>query len=220
MHIPDGLFPFGQAMMYWAIALFFIWLSLRWARNEMSEDKIPLIAVLAAGIFTIQYFNVPMPVGISGHVIGAALCAVVLGSPYAAVFILTLVILVQGFLFNDGGITIMGANILNMGAIGGFVGFYSFRGFCHLTGDRRIPLFLAAWLACLVPALACGYEILLTGLFSTTPGVLLGVIGLYHALIGILEGGVTVFALHLISMARPDVIPFGDRIPQEAGLHG
>ena len=75
MHIPDGFLPLPQAAVYWIIALVFIALSLRWARREMSEDKVPLIAVLAAGIFAIQTLNMALPVsiipgGVSGHVVG------------------------------------------------------------------------------------------------------------------------------------------------------
>jgi cobalt/nickel transport system permease protein len=128
MHIPDAFIPLPQAAVYWIIALVFIALSLRWARKEMKEEKVPLVAILAAGIFAIQAINVPIPWGTSGHMMGAALAAIVLGSPFAAVFILTLVLIVQGVLFGDGGITVMGANIINMGVIGGFVGYYSYRG--------------------------------------------------------------------------------------------
>ena len=66
--------------------------------------------------------------GTSGHLVGGALVAIILGSPFAAVFILPMVLVIQGVVFGDGGITTMGANIINMGVIGGFVGFYSFRG--------------------------------------------------------------------------------------------
>ena len=127
MHIPDGFIPISQAAVYWVIALIFIALSLRWARREMSEEKVPLVAVLAAGIFAIQSLNMALPIfiipgGVSGHVVGGALAAIVLGSPFAAIFILTLVLILQGIFFGDGGITAMGANIINMGAIGGIFG--------------------------------------------------------------------------------------------------
>ena len=128
MHIPDSFMPLTQGLVYWVIALVFIALSLRWARNEMSEDRIPLVAVLAAGIFALQSFNLPVSMGTSGHLVGGALAAIILGSPFAAVFILTLVLIVQGVIFGDGGITTMGANIINMGVIGGFIGFYTFKG--------------------------------------------------------------------------------------------
>ncbi|HMA04789.1 MAG TPA: cobalt transporter CbiM [Methanomicrobiales archaeon] len=204
MHIPDGFIPLAQGLVYWAVALAFIALSLRWARRDMDEERIPLVAVLAAGIFAIQSFNLPVGLGTTGHLVGGALAAIVLGSPYGAVFILTLVLLVQGFLFNDGGITVMGANILNMGVIGGFVGFYSFRGIRAALGSLDVAAFSAAWLACLVPAFAAAVELYLAGTFPLEGGLL--AMGLYHALIGILEGAITVAAIRLIATARPDIL--------------
>jgi cobalt/nickel transport system permease protein len=204
MHIPDAFIPIPQGIVYWIIALVFITLALRWAKNEMSEEKIPLIAVLAAGIFALQSFNLPVSMGTSGHLVGGALAAIVLGSPFAAVFILTLVLIVQGVLFGDGGITTMGANIINMGVIGGFVGFYTFKGLIGITKNINISAFSAAWLACFIPALAAAVEMFLAGTFPLREGLI--AMGLYHALIGIIEGVVTVIVIHLILRARPDIV--------------
>ncbi len=165
MHIPDAFIPLPQAAVYWIIALIFIALSLRWARKELSEEKIPLVAILAAGIFAIQAVNIPIPWGTSGHMMGAALAAIVLGSPFAAVFILTLVLIVQGVLFGDGGLTVMGLNIINMGVIGGFVGYYSYRGFYHVFKSPYAPAFIAGWLSLFVAALATAVEMAMAGTF-------------------------------------------------------
>jgi len=165
LHIPDSFIPLAQAAVYWIIALVFIALSLRWARAEMQEEKVPLVAVLAAGIFAIQAVNIPIPWGTSGHMVGAALAAIVLGSPFAAVFVLTLVLIVQGVLFGDGGITVMGANIINMGVIGGFVGYYSYRGLKRVFGRPYPAAFTAAWLSMFVGALACAVEMAVAGTF-------------------------------------------------------
>ena len=206
MHIPDAFIPITQGAVYWIIALVFIALALRWARNEMDEQRLPLIAVLAAGIFSLQSFNLPVAMGTSGHLVGGALAAIILGSPFAAVFILTLVLVLQGVFFGDGGITTMGANIINMGVIGGFVGFYSFKGLMLATHNISISGFLAAWLACLVPALACAFEMYFAGTFPLREGLI--AMGLYHAVIGIIEGFVTVVAIRFIADARPDIVDF------------
>ena len=108
MHIPDAFMPIWQGAIYWVIALVFVFLALRWAKNEMTEEKIPIVAVLAAAVFALMSFNLPVSMGTSGHLVGGALVAIVLGSPFAAVFILTLVLIVQGVLFGDGGLTTMG----------------------------------------------------------------------------------------------------------------
>jgi len=217
MHIPDAFILIWQGAIYWIIALVFVALALRWARNEMSEEKIPLIAVLAAGIFALQSFNLPVSMGTSGHLVGGALAAIILGSPFAAVFILTLVLIVQAVLFGDGGITTLGANIINMGVIGGFVGFYTFRGLMAATKNVNIAGFAAAWLACLIPALACAVEMYCAGTFPFTEGLL--AMGLYHALIGIIEGFVTVVAIHLIVTARPDIVDFKIEISAVKGVN-
>jgi cobalt/nickel transport system permease protein len=209
MHIPDGFLPISQALIYWIIALVFIFLSLRWARSEMSEDKVPLVAVLAAGIFAIQTMNMAIPLfivpgGVSGHVVGAALAAIVLGSPFAAIFILTLVLILQGIFFGDGGITAMGANIINMGVIGGFFGYYSYRSFNALFNNRLAAAFIAGWISLFIPAILCAVELAVAGTFPLVPGLIS--MGIYHAFIGIIEGGATAFALSLIIHARPDIV--------------
>jgi cobalt/nickel transport system permease protein len=207
MHIPDAFIPIWQGGIYWIIALVFVILALRWAKNEMSEEKLPLVAVLAAGIFALQSFNLPVSMGTSGHLVGGALAAIILGSPFAAVFILTLVLIVQGVLFGDGGLTTMGANIINMGVIGGFVGFYSFKGLMKMTKSMPVSGFIAAWLACLIPALACAIEMFLAGTFPLKEGLL--AMGIYHAAIGVIEGIVTVAAIYLITSVRPDLVDSG-----------
>lgn len=204
MHIPDAFIPLPQAALYWIVALVFLALAIRWARSELNEDKIPLIAVLAAGIFALQSFNLPVSMGTSGHLVGGALAAIVLGSPFAAVFILTLVLIIQGFIFGDGGITVMGANILNMGVIGGFVGYYSFQGLLKIVKNPYLSSAVAAWLACLIPALACAVEMSIAGTFPLVPGLV--AMGVYHAIIGVIEGIVTAVIIYVLAMARPDLV--------------
>lgn len=204
MHIPDAFIPLSQAALYWIVALIFLALAIRWARSELNEDKIPLIAVLAAGIFALQSFNLPVSMGTSGHLVGGALAAIVLGSPFAAVFILTLVLIIQGFIFGDGGITVMGANILNMGVIGGFVGYYSFQGILKIVKNPYLSSAVAAWLACLIPALACAVEMSIAGTFPLVPGLV--AMGIYHAIIGVIEGIVTAVIIYVLAMARPDLV--------------
>lgn len=214
MHIPDAFIPINQGVVYWIIALVFVALALRWAKTELTEEKIPLVAVLAAGIFAIMAFNLPVTMGTSGHLLGGALAAILLGSPFAAVFILSMVLIVQGVIFGDGGLTTMGANIINMGVIGGFVGFYSFHGLMRVTKSFNLSAFIAAWLACFIPALACALEMFVAGTFPLVPGMI--AMGTYHAAIGLIEGAITVVALHLVMNARPDIVVTQQGVP----VHG
>ncbi|WP_421910127.1 cobalt transporter CbiM [Methanolacinia petrolearia] len=214
MHIPDAFMPLPQAAVYWLLAIIFIALALKWARKELNEDKIPLVAVLAAGIFAIQAFNLPVGMGTSGHLVGGALAAIVLGSPYAAVFILTIVLIIQGVIFGDGGITTMGANIINMGVIGGFVGYYSFQGLKSVTKNVYISAGIAAWLACFIAALACAIEMAIAGTFPLIAGMT--AMGIYHAAIGVIEGIITAVAIYLIHNVRPDLLSFDTKSGTEA----
>ncbi len=134
-----------------------------------------------------------------------------LGSPFAAVFVLSLVLIVQGVLFGDGGLTTMGANIVNMGVIGGFVGYYGYHGLLKLTKNMFVSAAGAAWLACIVPALAAALELAAAGTFPLVQG-LIGM-GVYHALIGVVEAVITAVVLGLIVNARPDILERAEVVP-------
>lgn len=204
MHIPDSFIPMGQAIIYWVIALPFIFMSLKWARKELDDMKVPILAALAAGIFAIQALNIPIGMGTSGHMVGAALVAIIFGSPMAGVLVLTLVLLVQGFVFGDGGITTMGANIVNMGVISGFVGYYTFAALKNKTGIKAAS-FVGAWLGLLVSSVACAVEMYVAGTFPLEAG--LAAMGLYHLIIGFIgEGLITAIVITAIEKARPDLL--------------
>ena len=122
MHIPDGFIPISQCLIYYVILIVALYFSVKWARSNLDEKRIPLLAVLAAGIFAIMSMNMPIPFGTSGHMVGGALVAIVFLAPEAAVLVFTVVLLIQALIFGDGGITALGANVLNMAIIGGSVG--------------------------------------------------------------------------------------------------
>jgi len=103
-----------------------------------------------------------------------------------------------------------------MGVIGGFVGFYTFKGLMAATKNVNIAGFAAAWFACLIPALACAIEMYFAGTFPLTEGLI--AMGVYHALIGFIEGFVTVVAIRLIVAARPDIVDFNLGKPAVAGV--
>lgn len=205
MHIPDSFVPLGQAIIYWIIALPFVFMALKWASKEMDDTKVPILAALAAGIFAIQALNIPIGMGTSGHMVGATLVAIIFASPWAGVLVLTLVLLVQGFIFADGGITTMGANILNMGVISGFVGYYTFVALMKHKFSLQISSFIGAWFGLLLSALVCAVEMYVAGTFPLVPGLI--AMGTYHFIIGIIgEGLITAVALTAIASSRPDLL--------------
>lgn len=203
MHIPDGFIPLWQCGIYYVILFVALYFSLNWARKNLDEKMIPLMAVMAAGIFAIMSMNIPIPWGTSGHMVGGALVAIVFCAPEAAVIVFTLVLLVQGLFFGDGGLTALGANVLNMGIIGGLVGIYSFKGMNKFMG--KIPaIFIASWLSIFLAAEMVAIEMWLAGTFPLGMGLIF--MGLYHSIIGIIEGVLTVVVILALERTRSDLL--------------
>ena len=203
MHIPDGFIPLAQCAIYYIILIVALYFAGKWARANLDEKRIPLLAVLAAGIFAIMSMNMPIPFGTSGHMVGGALVAIVFMAPEAAVLVFTAVLLIQALFFGDGGITALGANVLNMGIVGGFVGLYTFKGLKDIIG-KYPSIFVAAWLATLVAAVVAAIEMAIAGTFPLTVGI--ASMALYHAFIGIIEGVLTVIVIYALEKFRPDLL--------------
>ncbi|WP_414470510.1 cobalt transporter CbiM [Methanobacterium sp. ACI-7] len=207
MHIPDGLIPFPQWIIYIAISFIALILALKWARNNLDERAIPLLAVISAGIFAIQAMNIPIPFGTSGHMMGAALVAIIFGSPWAAVLVLSIVLILQGLLFGDGGITALGVNIFNMGVVGGFVGFYSYKSLKRING--KFAVFIAAWASIFIASIAAAFELVVAGAFPIDLGLIY--MGGFHAIIGLIEAAITLVVILAIQNVRPDLFSLKDK---------
>ncbi len=203
MHIPDGFIPLAQCAIYYIIMIVALYFSAKWARANLDEKRIPLLAVLAAGIFAIMSMNMPIPFGTSGHMVGGALVAIVFMAPEAAVLVFTAVLLIQALFFGDGGITALGANVFNMAIVGGCVGLFTFKGLQGMIG-KYPSAFVAAWLATLVAAVVAAIEMAIAGTFPLTVGI--ASMALYHAFIGIIEGVLTVIVLYALEKFRPDLL--------------
>jgi cobalt/nickel transport system permease protein len=214
MHIPDGFIPLWQCAIYYVILIVALYISLNWARKNLDEKMVPLMAVLAAGIFAIMSMNIPIPWGTSGHMVGGALVAIIFCAPEAAVIIFTLVLLVQGLFFGDGGLTALGANVVNMGIVGGVVGLYSFKALRKPIG--KVPaIFIASWLSIFLAAEMVAVEMWLAGTFPLGLGLIF--MGLYHSVIGVIEGILTVIVILALEKTRPDLLAW-NRIKKIADL--
>lgn len=207
MHIPDGFLSWTWPI-YYVIMFVALYFSLKWARKNLDEKAVPLMAVLAAGIFAIMSMNMPIPFGTSGHMVGGALVAIVFCAPEAAVIVFTLVLLVQALFFGDGGITALGANVFNMGIIGGFVGLYTFKGLRRSIG-KYPAIAVAAWLSIFLASEAAAIELWLAGTFPLVTG--LAAMGIYHAFIGIIEAVLTVVVIMALEKLRPDLLAWNRR---------
>lgn len=214
LHIPDGFLNVFVSAACWLLALAIIGIAVANTRRNFDERLVPLAGIMAAFIFAAQMLNFPVAGGTSGHFVGAALAFIVLG-PWLGMLAMTAVIAVQALLFQDGGLLVMGANILVMAVVPGFVawGVYSLgrgrtgRGATLLAG-------LAAWLSVMAAALVVALLLAFSGT-SSLAVVLPAMLGV-HALIGLGEALITVAALAFIRRARPSLLAEG----QGAGKGG
>ena len=138
MHIPDGFLNGATIATTTVISVGGIGNALRLTGKKLKEKQIPLMGVLAAFIFAAQMLNFPIAGGTSGHFVGAALAAVLLG-PWTAILIMTCVLIAQCLIFQDGGLLALGANILNMGVIGCLTGYYGSRLITAFFGTGTAP---------------------------------------------------------------------------------
>ena len=206
MHIPDGFLDPGVAAVAGVLSAGAVAYGLRRAEATLDDRTVPLLGVTGAFVFAAQMLNFPVAGGTSGHLLGAALAAVLLG-PWLACLVLSVVLTTQAFVFADGGITALGANVLNMGVVGALL-----VGGLMLLARRVLPdrrgVFLAivaagAWLAVMAGALATSVELALSGIPLTT--VLVPMLGV-HALIGVGEAVVTVAAVGAVLAGRADLV--------------
>ena len=206
MHIPDGFLDAKTAVAAGALAAAGLGTALRQARLSLSRRRVPLLGLAAAFVFAAQMINFPVAGGTSGHLVGAVLAAVLLG-PSAAVIVIATVLIVQCLMFADGGVSALGANILNMGVLAGVGGWLVYRGISRTFGGlfgRVLAAAFASWCGTVVAAIACAGELAVsrTVAWSIAMPAMAGV----HMLIGVGEGLITALVLVAVARARPELL--------------
>jgi cobalt/nickel transport system permease protein len=209
MHVPDGFLDAPTSVATGAAAVVCVGAALAGARRELDDRTAPMAGLVAAFVFATQMLNFPVASGTSGHLLGGALAAVLVG-PWTAVLCMSVVFLVQSLLFADGGITALGTNIMLMGVTTVAVGWLVFR-LLQLVLPRRlglVPLLAAAGALLSVPAAALAFvglyavggtaDLPLAGLATAMVGV--------HTLIGVGEAVITFLAVGSIIAVRPDLV--------------
>ncbi len=126
MHIPDGYLSPATCAALYAGASPFWYLSLRRVKKTLNTRLVPLLALFAAFSFVVMMFNIPLPGGTTGHAVGAAVAAIVLG-PWASILAISTALLIQAVFFGDGGITAFGANCFNMAVVASLVAYAVYR---------------------------------------------------------------------------------------------
>lgn len=213
MHIPDGFLDARVAAATAVVAVVGVAVALGRARGTLPPRRVPLIGLAAAFVFAAQMLNFPVAAGTSGHLLGGLLAAVLLG-PAAAVVVMTAVLILQCFMFADGGVTALGANVLNMALLAPLSGYLVYRAVRALTSPGPRGLLLAAgfaaWCSTVIAAGACALELALSGVVPARLA-LPAMVGV-HMLIGLGEAAITMLVVAAVMRARPELLGATDAV--------
>jgi len=200
LHIPDGYLDLPIAGIFYVLSLAVLGYSI----YKLKDEKLtPLFGIVAAAIFAAQMLNWPIPGGTSAHFVGGALAGILLG-PYAGSLAMAVVLTIQCLVFADGGITALGANVWNMAIVNVFVGYYAYRALEKF--GKSAASFVAGWIGITIAAIFAGIEIGLSTSFGYGLSVTVPVMGLWHGMLGIVEGTITAGVVSYIASSRPDVL--------------
>ncbi|GAA3059361.1 energy-coupling factor ABC transporter permease [Streptomyces glomeratus] len=209
MHVPDGFINAPTSAATGVLAAGALAVSLKGARRELDERTAPLAGLVAAFIFAVQMLNFPVAAGTSGHLLGGALAAILVG-PFTGILCVSVVLLMQGILFADGGLTALGVNITDMAIVTTVVAYAVFRGLVKALPRTRRSVTVASFLAALVSVPAAAVVFTLIYAIGGTTDVAIGkvataMIGV-HVLIGIGEATITALTVGAVIAVRPDLV--------------
>ncbi len=218
MHIPDGFLNTPTVLASGAIAVASVGVALRIVGKTFPARRVPLIGLAAAFVFAAQMINFPVAGGTSGHLIGGVLAAVLLG-PSAAVLVMTCVLVLQCFMFADGGVTALGANVLNLAVVAPVVGYAIYRATCKLSGGglrgMLVGTAFGAWCSTVAASVVCAGELAFSG--SAAWGVALPAMVWMHMIIGLGEALITTLVIAVVAQLRPELLLDGDKPVSHAG---
>ncbi|OBF22588.1 energy-coupling factor ABC transporter permease [Mycobacterium sp. ACS4331] len=213
MHMSDGIVNAPTSVIFGVIAVVAIGFSARRASAELDERTVPLAGLVAAFIFAVQMVNFPILPGVSGHLLGGALAAILVG-PYTGALCIAIVLVVQSLLFADGGVTALGTNITNMAVIGVAAGYGTAVLLMSVLGRRGdagtgrlgVIAFIAALVGTVCAAMGFVVQYALGGAGASSLGAVFGYMLGTHVLIGIGEGIITALTVVAVARSRPDLV--------------
>lgn len=209
MHLSDGVINGPVSLVFGAVAVAGFAVALSKARSELDDRTAPMAGLVAAFIFAVQMINFPILPGVSGHLLGGALAAILVG-PWTGAVCVSIVLIVQSLLFADGGLTALGVNITNMALIGTAVGYLVAVTLRRWAGGPGPRLAILAFTAALINTLGAATGFVVEYALGGTVGLSLGTVTLsmigLHALIGIGEGVITALTVNAVAGVRPDLV--------------
>ena len=214
MHMSDGIVNAPTSVVFGLIAVVAVGFCAVRARSELDERTVPLAGLVAAFVFAVQMVNFPILPGVSGHLLGGALAAILVG-PYTGALCIAIVLVVQSLLFADGGVTALGTNITNMAVIGVAAGYGTAVLLYSVVRRRRadVPIagigviaFIAAVIGTVCAAMGFVIEYAIGGAALTSVTTVAGYMFGTHVLIGVGEGLITAVTVMAVARSRPDLV--------------
>ncbi|HVK21735.1 MAG TPA: energy-coupling factor ABC transporter permease [Actinokineospora sp.] len=209
MHMSDGLLNATTSMLFIGVAVVGVAIAAARARGDLDDRTAPMAGLVAAFVFAAQMINFPVLPGVSGHLLGGALAAILVG-PWVGALCVSIVLVVQALVFADGGLTALGANVTNMALIGTAAGFLVALALKRVAARGRGGLVAVAFVAALVNTVVASLGFVLEfaiGGDTAFPvsGVAGTVVGV-HVLIGVGEGVITALTVGAVAAVRPDLV--------------
>jgi cobalt/nickel transport system permease protein len=209
MHLSDGIVNAPVSILYGVIAVVGLVLVARRARQDLDERTAPMAGLVAAFVFAVQMINFPILPGVSGHLLGGALVAILVG-PWVGSLCVAIVLVVQALLFADGGITALGASITTMAFVGTAAGFLVAVALRRVAASGRAGLAAVAFGSALVNVVAAALSFVLQYALGGDAGIGVGEVAAvmigFHTLIGVGEGVITALTVGAVARVRPDLV--------------
>jgi cobalt/nickel transport system permease protein len=209
MHMSDGLLNAPTSLLFVVVAVVGVGVALAKARGDLDDRTAPMAGLVAAFVFATQMLNFPVLPGVSGHLLGGALAAILVG-PWVGALCVTIVLVLQSLLFADGGVTALGANVTNMALIGTATGYLVAMALRRFARRGRGGIAAVAFVSALVNTVVASYGFVLEYAIGGQGGVsfgtvLVAIVGV-HVLIGVGEGLITAATVTAVSAVRPDLV--------------
>lgn len=211
LHISDGVIEMPLAAVFIAVAAAAIAVCLVRGRSALDDRLAPMAGLVAAFIFAAQMLNFPVLPGVSGHLVGGALAAMLVG-PWVAALCVSVVLIVQALVFADGGLTAVGLNVTNMALVTTAVAYLVIAGLLRVlprtTAGLAVTAFVASVVSVVAAALAFVVQYWIGGAVALEAGIgsVAATMAGVHVLIGVGEGVITAMTVVAVARARPDLV--------------
>ncbi|MEJ3747239.1 energy-coupling factor ABC transporter permease [Actinomycetes bacterium KLBMP 9797] len=212
LHIANGVLNGPVCAIYAALALAALAYCVTRGRRDLDDRLAPMAGLVAAFIFAVQMLNFPVLPGVSGHLLGGALAALLVG-PWVGTLCVSVVLVIQALVFADGGVTALGANITNMALVGTAAGYLLIALLLRVLPRTPNGLAITAFVASVVSVVVASQSFVLqyalggtTELRDYTLGAIAAAMAGTHLLIGIGEGVIAAATVVTVAKTRPDLV--------------